>query len=281
LREVHCDEIKETVARLAVQACYELPDDVLQALRAARSAETSPVGQAVLGQIVENAEIARLGEYPLCQDTGYALIFLDLGQDVHVVGGNLADCVTAGVGQGYRDGYLRKSVVSHPYASRVNTRDNTPPVIHTSIVPGDRIRIAVLPKGAGSENMSHLAMLVPAEGRQGIVGCVIDVVDKAGANPCPPLIVGVGIGGTAEQAVLLSKRALLRPVGTPSPDPDDVLLEAELLERINALGIGPAGLGGRVTALAVHVVSQACHIASLPVGITLQCHSARHQVAVI
>jgi fumarate hydratase subunit alpha len=218
---------------------------------------------------------------PLCQDTGLAVVFVELGQDAHVVGGDLRQAITEGVRRGYIEGYLRKSAVTQPFSARVNTRDNTPPIIHFDVVAGDQLKITVAPKGAGSENMSALRMLVPADGRRGIVDFVVDVVDRAGANPCPPIIVGVGIGGTAEQTVYLAKRALLRPVGQPSPDPEVASLEAELLQRINDLGIGPAGLGGRCTALAVHVETYPCHIASMPAAVNIQCHAARHKEATL
>jgi fumarate hydratase subunit alpha len=214
---------------------------------------------------------------PLCQDCGTAVIFLDVGQDVHIVGGNLYAAVTEGVGRGYTKGYLRKSMVSNPFTSRINSGDNTPPVIHTEIVPGDHLNIIVMPKGAGSENVSRVAMLTPGAGKKVIIDFVVKTVDEAGANPCPPIIVGVGIGGTAEQAMLLAKKVLLRPVGQPSPDPEVADLEKDALERVNALGIGPSGFGGRITALAVHAAALPTHIASLPVAVTFLCHSMRHK----
>jgi fumarate hydratase subunit alpha len=281
VREIECQQITEAVKRLFIEACYELPDDVLQAVRKARESEVSPLGQEILQQILDNAEIARCGEFPLCQDTGVALVFLELGQDAHIVGGDLNECIAAGVHQAYIEGYLRKSVVQRPYSQRLNTKDNTPPVIHTRIVPGDHLKITVLPKGAGSETMSYLRMMSPAMGRQGVVDSVVKAVEDSGANPCPPIIVGVGIGGTADYALLLAKEALLREVGKPSDNAEDAALEAEILERVNRLGIGPQGLGGRVTALAVHVKSYPCHIASLPVAVNLQCHSARHKEKVL
>jgi len=281
MREINCREITDTVARLCIEANYYLGEDVLDALRNAREKEVSPVGQAVLDQILQNAEIAAQGELPLCQDTGLAVVFLELGQDVHVVGGDLYQAINEGVRKGYRDGYLRKSVVDKPFSARVNTRDNTPAVIHTEIVPGDKLKITVAPKGGGSENMSYLKMFSPAAGRQGIVDWVVECVDESGANPCPPIIVGVGIGGTIDQTVLLAKKALLRPVGRPNHDPEVAELEAEILERVNRLGIGPQGLGGRITALAVHAETFPCHIASLPAAVNIQCHSARHKEAVL
>jgi fumarate hydratase subunit alpha len=254
---------------------------VTEALRQAQQAEESPLGREILQQILDNADIAREGEYPLCQDTGLAVVFVELGQETHVVGGDLNECITAGVRRAYRDGYLRKSAVAYPYSQRVNTGDNTPPIIHVDVVPGERIRITVLPKGGGGENMSYLRMMPPAMGRQGVVDWVVQMVEDSGANPCPPIIVGVGIGGTADHAMRLAKKSLLRTVGQPSANPEDAELEAEILQRVNRLGLGPAGLGGRMTALAVHILSHPCHIASLPVAVNLQCHSARHKEQVI
>ncbi|MBU0491275.1 MAG: fumarate hydratase [Chloroflexi bacterium] len=281
MREIDCQEIADTVARLCIEANYYLGEDVLSALRAAREREISPVGQAVLDQILQNAALSAQGELPLCQDTGFAVVFLELGQEVHVVGGDLNEAIHEGVRRGYHEGYLRRSVVHQPFSARVNTRDNTPAVIHTEIVPGDRLRITVCPKGGGSENMSYLGMFSPAAGRQGIIDWVVECVDQSGANPCPPIIVGVGIGGTVEQTALIAKKALLRPVGQPHPDPEVAELEAEILDRVNDLGIGPQGFGGRVTALAVHVETFACHIASMPAVVNIQCHSARHKEAIL
>lgn len=281
MREIRAEDVTATVARLCQDACVYLGEDVLAALRRARAEEPSPVGRAVLDQILQNAEIARQEQMPLCQDTGMTVVFVELGQDAHVVGGDLREAITEGVRRGYRDGYLRKSVVSQPFSARVNTKDNTPPVIHFDIVPGSELKITVAPKGAGSENMSFLRTLVPADGRDGIIKFVVECVDRAGANPCPPIIVGVGIGGTIEQTAYLAKRALLRPVGQPSPDPETAELEADILARVNDLGIGPAGLGGRCTALAVHVETYPCHIASMPAAVNIQCHAARHKEAVL
>lgn len=281
MREIHCAQIVETTARLCIAACYELPPDVLRALRAAMAIETSELGKEVLQQILLNAEIAQEGQLPLCQDTGYTVVFLELGQDAHIVGGDLVQCINEGVRRGYQEGYLRKSVVQRPFTERINTGDNTPPVIHTQIVPGDRLKITVMPKGGGGENMSALKMLPPAAGRQGVIEFVVLVVDQAGANACPPIIIGVGVGGTPDHTVLLAKEALLREVGKPSKDREDAALEAEILRQVNRLGIGPQGLGGRVTALAVHVESHPCHIGSLPVAVNLQCHAARHREAVL
>jgi len=281
VREVHTDQIVEAVRRLCIESNYYLGEDVLAALRRYREQESSPVGREVLDQILENARIAREQQMPLCQDCGVAVVFVELGQEVHIVGGDLDQAIAEGVRQGYRDGYLRKSMVARPFSARTNTQDNTPPVLHTTLVPGDRLRIIVAPKGGGSENMSQLGMLKPADGREGVIRFVVEAVRKAGANPCPPIIVGVGVGGTAEKAMWLAKYALLREVGRPSPDPEVAGLEAEILERVNRLGIGPQGFGGLTTALAVHVETFPAHIASLPVAVNLQCHSARHQEAVL
>lgn len=281
MREIHYDTIVEAVERLCMESNYFLGDDVIASVQRALEREESPVGREILQEILENARIAREDEVPLCQDCGYAVAFVDLGQDVHIVGGDFNEAIAEGVRRGYTKGYLRKSVVAQPYSSRVNTKDNTPPVIHVRVVPGDTLRITLAPKGGGSENMSALGMLKPADGRDGVIKFVVETVRKAGANPCPPIIVGVGIGGTAEQAMLLAKRSLLREVGQPSDNPEDAALEADILTRVNKLGIGPQGLGGRITALAVHVLSQPCHIASLPVAVNIQCHSARHKEVVL
>ncbi len=281
MREIQCQEITETVARLCKEANLFLGQDVLDSLQKARQEEVSPVARDVLDQILENARIAAAEEMPLCQDCGTTVIFLELGQEVHISGCALYDAVEEGVRQGYEQGYLRKSMVRQPYSARVNTKDNTPAVIYTDVVPGDRLKITVAPKGGGSENMSRFAALVPAQGRQGVIDFVVRAVDEAGSNPCPPIIVGVGIGGTADKATLLAKKALLRQLGAPNPDPEFAELEQELLSRINALGIGPQGFGGKATALAVHVEVFPAHIASLPVAVNIQCHSARHKEAVL
>jgi fumarate hydratase subunit alpha len=281
VREINTDQITETVARLCIESNYFLGQDVLAALRRYREAEVSPVGREVLDQILENAEIARSEEMPLCQDCGLTVIFLEVGQEVHIVGGDLNEAISNGVRDGYKDGYLRKSMVDRPFSARINTKDNTPPVIHTTIIPGDQLKITVAPKGGGSENMSQLAMLKPADGREGVLQFVVEAVRKAGANPCPPIIVGVGVGGSAEKAVWLAKHSLLREVAQPSSDPEIAELEADILERVNRIGIGPQGFGGLTTALAVHVETFPCHIASMPVAVNIQCHSARHKEAVL
>jgi fumarate hydratase subunit alpha len=281
MRDINVKEITNTVSRLFQEACYYLPEDVVTALKQAREAEESPVGRKVLDRILENAEISAKGEIPICQDTGDALVFLELGQDVHIVGGDLYSAISEGVRQGYNEGYLRKSMVSRPFSARINTKDNTPAILYTDIVPGDRLKIIAKPKGGGAENMSRLAMLTPAMGRQGVIDFVVNAVDEAGSNPCPPVIVGVGIGGTVEKTVLLAKKALVRKVGEPNPDPEVAELEKEILNRVNNLGIGPMGYGGRITALAVHAEVFPAHIASLPVAVNLQCWCARHKEAIL
>jgi len=281
MREIDAKSVTETISRLLQDACYRLSDDVITALGRAYKREESPASHRVLAKLLENAEIAARDEVPLCQDTGMAVVFLELGQEAHIVGGNLYEAVQEGTSRAYTDGYLRKSVVDKPFSARTNTRDNTPAVIHTTIVPGEKLKITVLSKGFGSENMSRLAMMPPAKGRRGVIDFVVKCVEEAGANPCPPVIVGVGIGGTAEKCMLLAKEALLRRVGDLHPDSEIAELEAELLKRINELGIGAMGYGGRITALAVHVEVFPTHIASLPVGVNLQCHSVRHREAIL
>lgn len=281
MRDIEAKEVTRTVSRLFQEAGYHLPQDVLDRLRQARDAEESPVGRKVLDRILENADISAKGGIPLCQDTGTAVVFLELGQDVHIVGGDLYTAINEGVRQGYNEGYLRKSMVSQPFSTRTNTTDNTPAIIYTDIVPGDRLKIIAKPKGGGAENMSRLAMLPPAKGRQGVIDFVVNTVDEAGGNPCPPVIIGVGIGGTVEKTFLLAKRALLRQVGEPNPDAEIAGLEKEILKRVNNLGIGPMGYGGRITALAVHIEVLPAHIASLPVAVNLQCWCARHQEAIL
>ncbi len=281
MREIGCKQITETVSRLFQEACLFLPEDVLTAIRRARENESSPVARDVLDRILENADIAAKEGIPLCQDTGTAVVFIELGQEVHIIGGDLYSAINEGVRQGYTQGYLRKSLVRQPFSARVNTKDNTPPMIYTDIVPGDKLKIIAMTKGAGSENMSRLAMLPPAQGRQGIIDFIVKAVDEAGSNPCPPVIVGVGIGGTAERALLLAKRALLREVGKPGLDAETAELEREILQKVNNLGIGAMGYGGRITALAVHVEASPTHIGSMPVAVNLQCHSDRHKEAIL
>lgn len=274
MRGIEASLISETIARLCQEANYFLPENMLQALRKAQRNEKSPLGKEVLGQLLENAELAAREKLPLCQDCGTVMVFMEIGQDVHIKG-DLARAVDEGVRQGYKGGYLRPSIVQKPFSARINTGDNTPAILHVELVPGDRLKIWVLPKGGGAENMSRLAMLEPGAGREGLIDFVLRAVEEAGSNSCPPVIVGVGVGGTSEKAMLLAKKALLRPVGQPSPDPEVAGLERELLEKVNALGIGPEGFGGAVTALAVHVETFPTHIAQLPVAVNLQCHANR------
>jgi len=276
LREIPAKRITETVRKLFLKANVFIGEDIREAFQEALRKETSPAGRDALEKILENSALAQDTGIPICQDTGLSLVFLQLGQDVHITGGDLHEAVQEGVRRAYRDGYFRKSLCDP--LSRENTGDNTPAVIHTEIVPGERLRIIVMPKGGGSENMSSVEMMVPAAGREGIRDLVVERVRKAGPNPCPPVIVGVGIGGSLEQAALLAKKALFRPVGQANPSDERLaLLERDILEDINELGIGPQGYGGTVTALAVHVEMRPCHIASLPVAVALQCHAARHR----
>jgi fumarate hydratase subunit alpha len=263
------------VARLCRQAATELPPDVVAALKAAIKIEESQLGRQALEQLLENAKLAAVEHLPICQDCGTATVFLEIGQDIHFSGGDLYLAIQEGVKRGYTEGYLRKSQVTSPYSSRRNTGDNTPAVIHTDIVSGHDLRITVMPKGGGSENMTRLFMLTPSRGRQGVIDAVVKAIDDAGSNPCPPVIVGVGIGGSSEHAMLMAKKASLRPVGQHSTVDEDMLLEDTILDRANQLGIGPQGYGGKVTALAVHVASAPAHLASLPVAVQILCHAAR------
>jgi fumarate hydratase subunit alpha len=281
LREINADHITETVARLCQQANYSLPEDVKSAIKKAQEIEQSPAGKETLEQLLENARLADAEQLALCQDCGTAVVYLEIGQDVHVTGGDLYTAVNEGVRQGYDKGYLRKSMVKQPFSARLNTKDNTPAVIHTDILPGDKLKIIVVPKGGGSENMSRLFMLTPSQGRQGIVKSVVKAVEDAGSNPCPPVIVGVGIGGTAEKAMELAKMSLLRKVGQHNPDSEVAGLEKEIYERVNDLGIGPQGYGGTTTALAVNIETFPAHIASMPLAVNMQCHAARHKEAVL
>jgi len=281
MRDIDCHVITETVSTLFKEACFNLPPDVLSALEHAREKETSPAARGVLETIIENAMIASTDGIPLCQDTGVAVVFLEIGQEVHITGGELYYAVQEGVRRAYNEGYLRKSLVDKPFSTRINTGNNTPAIIHADIVPGDKLAITAMPKGGGAENMTQLAMLLPVDGRNGVIDFVVRTVDESGGNPCPPLIVGVGIGGTAEYSLLLAKKALLRTINDTNPDPENAELEKEILEKVNKLGLGPMGFGGLTTALAVHVETHPAHIASLPVAVNLQCHSARQKKAVI
>jgi fumarate hydratase subunit alpha len=280
MRNINAEVITESIKKLSMDANYFLGEDVIDAIKAALPKEESPLGKEILNQILENAEIAKTDKMPLCQDTGLAAIFVELGQDVHVEGNSFEEAIHEGIRQGYKEGFLRKSLVEDPLR-RKNTGDNTPAVISTRIVDGDKIKITILPKGGGSENMSAVRMLKPSDGEEGVKSFVVETVKKAGGNPCPPIIVGVGIGGSFDKCAYLAKKALLRKLGSLHPDPYYAAIEKELLERVNNTGIGPQGLGGRITALAVHIEVHPCHIASLPVAVNTQCHSARHKEIVI
>jgi fumarate hydratase subunit alpha len=281
MREINVDIITNAVEKLCIDANYYLPEDVKRALEDAVEKEESPLGKEILTDILKNQDIARRNDVPICQDTGLAVLFLELGQDVRLVGGDLNEAINRGVSQGYINGYLRKSSVDDPFIERKNTGDNTPAIIHTTIVKGDKIKITIAPKGGGSENMSALLMLKPSDGVKGIKKFVLDTVENAGSNPCPPVIVGIGIGGTIEKTTLIAKKALLRTLGEHNANPKVAKLEKELLEEINNLGIGPQGFGGRITALAVNIETFPAHIASMPVAINIQCHAARHKEVII
>ena len=280
MRQINTEKITDTVEKICIDANYNLGDDLVISLQNALNNEESPLGKEVIAQILENAEIGKNEQVPVCQDTGFAVVFVEIGQEVIIEGQSLQEAINEGVRRGYKNGYLRKSIVKSPL-DRVNTGDNTPAVIHTDIVPGDKLKITFIAKGGGCENMSRTAMLTPAQGRDGVIDFVVNTVKSAGANPCPPIIVGVGLGGTFEYATLLSKKAILRPVGSHNKDSNTANLEDELLEEINKLGIGPQGFGGKVTALAVHVETYPCHIATLPVAVNIECHSHRHKTIVI
>ena len=276
IRTVAFDEVVEAVRLCCLAAATKLPEDVLKSLQDALAKESNPLAKELIEQCLENARIAREENMPICQDTGFAVFFVEMGTMVRIDNGTIYEAITEGTRRGYKDGFLRKSIVSDPLFVRKNTTDNTPPIIHLTMVPGDRINVILAPKGGGSENMSALKMLKPSDGRQGVVDFVTQTVINAGGNPCPPVIVGVGIGGTFEQAALLAKKALLRKVNTPAEDAEYADLEKEILQKINASGVGPQGLGGDTTALAVHINHHPCHIASLPVAVNINCHAARH-----
>ena len=279
MREIQAELLTSTVAQMCIRANYDLPQDVLRQLQSAQAAEPWPAAQEILRQIVENAELAAANAQPICQDTGMACVFLEIGQEVHIAG-DLKAAVQEGVRRGYAAGWLRKSVVRDPF-DRANTGDNTPAMLYFDLVPGEQIKITVAPKGFGSENMSRIAMFRPSDGLEGVKRFVLQTVQDAGPNPCPPIVVGVGIGGTFDKAALLAKQALLRELDTPNEDPFYRALEQELLESINALGIGPQGFGGRTTALAVNILTSPTHIAGLPVAVNLNCHVTRHVTEVL
>ena len=280
MRELDVSIVRDTVARLCIEANTKLPGDVKAAIRDFQEKEEWAIARGVLDQIVENFTIAQRENVPICQDTGMACVFLEIGQEVHFVGGGLYDAVNEGVRKGYTEGYLRKSVVTDPIR-RGNTGDNTPAMIHTDIVPGDRVKITVGPKGFGSENMSAIKMLKPSDGLEGVKRFVLDTVEAAGSNPCPPMVVGVGIGGTFEKCAFLAKKALMRPLDVRNPDPYYADLEGELLEKINALGIGPQGFGGLTTALGLNIEVLPTHIAGLPCAVNIGCHATRHRTEVL
>ncbi len=276
MRELQANEISTAVSSLVQDANYDLNADLLEALLVAEQTETSARGRKIIRQLIENQEIARTEEVPICQDTGFAVFFVDVGQDLRIVGGDLEESINKGVRRGYQEGYLRKSIVADPF-KRINTGDNTPSIIHYRIVPGDRLRLRFMAKGGGSENMSFSRMLTPADGVTGVKDFVYEAVVTAGGRPCPPIIVGVGIGGTMEKAALLAKESLLRKLGDHNPDPDIAALEEELLELVNLSDVGPQGLGGKTTALAVNIEVFPTHIATLPVVVNLGCHASRHR----
>jgi fumarate hydratase subunit alpha len=278
MRTIPYTAIVSAVKDMCLEAAYNLPYDVAHGLRTAMEKEQSPLGRSIIESCIENAAIASRDRVPLCQDTGFAVYFVEAGSSVMVEGGILTDAINEGTRAGYAGGYLRASIVDDPLFLRKNTRDNTPAVIHLTLVPGDVLRITLAPKGGGSENMGAVAMLKPADGKQGVIDFVVKTVVAAGGNPCPPTMVGVGLGGTMEMAALLAKKALLRPIGGAHADSDYAQLEKEILFRINASGIGPQGLGGSITALSVAIETFPCHIASMPVAVNLNCHVARHSV---
>ena len=279
MREIDVARVEETVYALFLSACCEIGDDVLTLLEQRLETEESPFGREVLRQLIENDRIAASRPMPICQDTGMAVIFMEVGQDVHFTGGDVNEAIEQGVRRAYHDGCFRASVLTP--LTRVNTKDNTPAIVHVRIVPGETVTLTAAPKGFGSENMSRLWMLTPAQGIEGVKDCIVETVRLAGGNPCPPVVVGVGIGGTAECAMLMAKHSLTRECGTHSEDPMLADMETELLDRINDLGIGPQGLGGRPTARAVHIEQMPTHLAGLPVAVNMQCHAARHKSATI
>jgi len=281
MREINVKDLIPIVKKLCIDANYYIGDDIITKIKEFKEKEESPTANNVLDILLENYELAKKEQMPICQDTGIAVVFVELGQDVHLVGGDFTEAVNEGVRQGYKDGYLRKSMVNDPIIDRINTKDNTPAIIYTDIVPGDKIKITIAPKGGGSENMSEVKMMKAADGIKGVVDFVVDRISRSGGNPCPPIVVGVGLGGNFEQSALLAKKSLLRSLTEKNPDPKWAEVEEEILTKINNLGIGPQGLGGRTTALGVFILSKPCHIASMPVAVNVQCHAARHKSAVI
>lgn len=281
MREINVSEVTKTVSKLCMDSCYYLPEELLAKFKSVVAEEESPLGREILGTIIENAELAKRKAVPICQDTGLTVVFMEIGQDVHFVGGDLYTAIHAGVADGYVNGYLRKSSVDDPLFVRKNTNDNTPAIIHTTIVPGDKVKVIVCPKGCGSENMGAMKMLKPADGVEGVIKFVVDTVRSAGPNPCPPVTVGVGIGGNMEKAALLAKYSLTRKVGEHNANPQYAELEEKLLELVNKTGVGPSGLGGSTTAVAVNIEYAPTHIGGLPVAVNLNCHAARRAEAEI
>jgi len=281
MREVNVKELIPVVKKLCIDANYYIGEDVIAKIKEFKEKEESPTAKNVLDILLENYELADKEQMPICQDTGIAVCFIEIGQDVHLTGGDFTEAINEGVRQGYQDGYLRKSMVADPIIDRINTKDNTPAIIYTEIVPGEKIKITIAPKGGGSENMSEVKMMKAADGIEGVVEFVVDRISRSGGNPCPPIVVGVGLGGNFEQSALLAKKSLLRSLTVQNPNPKWAKVEKEILDKINNLGIGPQGLGGRTTALGVSILSKPCHIASMPVAVNVQCHAARHKSVVI
>lgn len=281
MRRINVKEIIPLVKNMCIEANYYIGEDVVQKIREYYEKEESETGKEVLSILLDNYELAAKEKMPICQDTGIAVIFVELGQEIFLFGGDFYDAINEGVRQGYNEGYLRKSMVTDPIIERVNTKDNTPAIIHTEIVPGDKLKITIAPKGGGSENMSEVKMMKAADGITGVIDFVVDRIKRSGGNPCPPIIVGVGLGGNFELSAILAKKSLLRPLTEKNPDSKWAMIEQEMLDKINALGIGPQGFGGRVTALAVHILHKPCHIASMPVAVNVQCHAARHKSVII
>jgi len=281
MREVNVKDLIPIVKKLCIDANYYIGEDIITKIKEFKEEEESPTAINVLNILLENYQLAVDEQMPICQDTGIVVIFVELGQDVHMYGGDFTEAINEGVRQGYKDGYLRKSMVDDPIIDRINTKDNTPAIIYTDIVPGNKIKITVAPKGGGSENMSEVKMMKAADGIEGVIDFVVDRINRSGGNPCPPIVVGVGLGGNFEQSALLAKKSLLRSLTEKNPNPKWAKVEDEILEKVNDLGIGPQGFGGRTTALAVHILSKPCHIASMPVAVNVQCHADRHKSAVI
>lgn len=279
MRELNLNDVTKAVKSLAIDACYNLNDDVLNCIKCYKDKETSELGKSVLEKIIENDELAKRESLPMCQDTGVAVVFIEIGNQV-IFNGNIEDAINQGIREAYTEGYLRKSVVSHPF-NRINTTDNTPAIIHYKITEGESVKITVAPKGGGSENVSLVKMLIPADGIEGVKKLVLDTVFNAGGKPCPPIIIGLGIGGNLEKSALLAKEALMRDIDDENKDPILNKLEKEILSEVNKLGIGPMGFGGNTTALAVKINSYPCHIASLPVAINIQCHASRHKSIIL